>query len=127
MQENDYKELVEKRRTWYKNLGSIYCPCLQANVRFNAKGFYHLLHDGKGVPRTKSESLRRLTLVLNVPLILETARSISWNQIIAKTTYVVITKQVIIGQDEHCRIRVVIIKTSSGNFFYHSVIDESGK
>ena len=63
MDEILYQNLLETRRTWYNELGRIYCKAIEADVVFNAKGFYHLLHDGHGKPRTLADRVKRLSLL----------------------------------------------------------------
>ena len=118
MPEDEYQKLVGQRRTWYKTLGAIYCPCLKANVRFNAKGFYHLLYDGNGMPRPRAEQIRRLMLLPLVPEIIANVRSVGGNQTIKGIEYLVL---------QNIRARVIIRKKASGNYFYHSIMDERHK
>lgn len=54
----------------YSSIGSIYCPILDKNIVFNAKGFHHLHYKPDGTPRNTAEKIHKLILVpLAVPVI----------------------------------------------------------
>lgn len=127
MSEDEYRKLVGQRRAWYKALGAIYCPCLRADVRFNAKGFYHLLYDGNGMPRPRDEQIRRLMLLPLVPEIIANVRSVGGNQMIKGIEYLVLQKQIITSTNQNVLARVIIRKKASGNYYYHSIMDERQK
>ncbi len=60
MARSNFHKLVEQKRSWYKSVEKIFCPILNEDVIFNAKGFYHLRCDGTGTMRTENEQRRRL-------------------------------------------------------------------
>lgn len=71
-----YSELLNEKRVWYKAVRKSYCPILNENITFNAKGFHHLLFDGLGHPRSRKERMYKLELLpLAIP-VLKTATSI---------------------------------------------------
>lgn len=54
----------------YSSIGSIYCPILDKNIVFNAKGFHHLHYKPDGTPRNTAEKIYKLLLFpLAVPVI----------------------------------------------------------
>ncbi len=123
MPDDEYRKLVERVRAWYKAVHAVYCPCLQANIIFNANGFRHLLYDGKGAPRSREERIRRLMLVKYAPSIIQTAQDVAWRRKIGNIYYLTFRKQ-IPEHDHVILVRVIVKKTTPGNHYYHSVMDE---
>lgn len=72
MFDEQYDKLLKKRKIWYFRLGSLFSECVNTEVVFDARGFHHLVYDGTGKIRTKSDRIRRLNLVVHVPRALET-------------------------------------------------------
>jgi len=124
MSEEEYRKIVDKMRAWYKAVHTVYCPCLQADVVFNAKGFYHVFYDGNGVRRSKDERIRRLMLLPHVVSIVQSAKRVVWEQKIGGVEWLVLRGQ-IRKEDGGCAwTRVVIRRSALKNYFYHSVMDE---
>lgn len=70
MFDKTHKKFIEEKRTWYKTIGKVWCPILNQNIVFNAKGFYHLRYDSFGKERTKQEQKYKLGLLpLVIPVI----------------------------------------------------------
>ncbi len=66
---DSYKKLLEERRTWYKNIGKVYCPILKEYIIFNSRGFNHLIYPN-GKWRPKKEQMYKLGLLpLVIPVI----------------------------------------------------------
>lgn len=61
--DTDFKSFIEKQRVSYKNIGKVFCPILNEDVVFNAKGFYHLRYNGLGKERSVREQISRISLV----------------------------------------------------------------
>jgi hypothetical protein len=59
---NDYDRLRRDARLLYSKTKSIWCPALNDYVIFNREGFHHLIRK-KGIPRLRSEQLRRFALL----------------------------------------------------------------
>ena len=118
-----FHDLVTKSRAWYKTIKKVYCPCLGADVIFNAKGFYHLLYDGTGTARSLNERLRRLKLLPHVIIVIRDAKRIYAHQAQSSGDYWLL-KETIIMEEATLNIIVVLRKTAGGNFFYYSVRDE---
>jgi len=47
----------------YDSIKSVFCPVLNKDVLFNARGFYHLSYKADGTPRDVREIIYKLTLV----------------------------------------------------------------
>ena len=62
--------LSTSAKTTYSAIESVFCPILNKDVIFNAKGFHHLHYKPDGTPRDTNERIYKLTLVpLAVPVI----------------------------------------------------------
>jgi len=118
-----YVKLLSERRVWYKTLKKVKCECLKADIVFNAKGFYHLLYDGFGKPRSNAERIKRLNLLRHVPIIIKNAQQVAWKQQLRGTMFIVLRKQIL---DEHSHLTYirVIIRETAECYYYHSVFDE---
>ena len=64
-----HKEIIQKAKQNYKELGRFWSPALNDYVVFNNVGFTHILRK-HGVPRPKTEQKRRLALLNDVVEIL---------------------------------------------------------
>lgn len=64
-----YKKLLEERRTWYKNIGKVYCPVLKEEVIFNSKGFHHLIYPNGKMRPIKEQMYKLGILPLAIPVI----------------------------------------------------------
>lgn len=63
MQKNQYRIFIAEKRSWYNTLGKTFCPCLNSNIYFNSKGFYHILYKGTGERRTSLVVKERMNLL----------------------------------------------------------------
>lgn len=71
----NFAEFLQKRRSWYKAIGRVYCPILNDHVIFNSKGFYHLRYDTFGKKRSVKEQSYKLGLLpLVIPVIKNAAK-----------------------------------------------------
>jgi len=55
--------LTTTTRTQYNSIDRVFCPILQKNIVFNAKGFHHLHNKPDGTARNVSERIHKLTLL----------------------------------------------------------------
>lgn len=61
MEVNDqFKELELNAEDFYKKIGKVLCPALNAEVVFNSDGFYHLRYNGARKKRSKQEQRNKL-------------------------------------------------------------------
>ena len=69
-QEEKYDLINTTAKINYNEIGSIYCPILNKDIIFNAKGFHHLHYKPDGTPRNTAEKIYKLLLVpLAIPVI----------------------------------------------------------
>ena len=65
-----FQEFLKEKRAWYKTIGEVHCPVLNADIHFNSKGFYHLRYDSFGKARNIKEQKYKLGLLpLVIPVI----------------------------------------------------------
>ena len=55
----------------YSSIGSVFCPALQKDIIFNAKGFHHLHYKPDGTPRNIAERIYKLTLLPLAPAVIK--------------------------------------------------------
>jgi len=124
MEHKEYRKLIEHRRSWYKTVKKVYCPCLKTDVIFNSKGFYHVRYDGSGKERPINEQVDRLNLLpLSVGIIVQ-AEKVHRHRITKGLDYW--SLQEMIGSEE-AEIRVVIRKTKPGQVIFYSIFKDNGK
>ncbi len=71
-----FKFFVEQKRALYKSIGNVFCPLLNEDVIFNAKGFHHLRYNGLGQARPVAEQIHRMELLPFAAQIIKEATSI---------------------------------------------------
>ncbi len=54
-----YKKLRQEVEERYRQIGSIYCPALKADIFFSAVGFHHLRYDNAGSERSKTSQFNK--------------------------------------------------------------------
>ena len=131
----DYcNSLIASTRAAYDVVGSVYCPILKGRVKFNARGFHHLLYDHDGTPRTANEKIYKLTLFpLAIPTI-KNATSISEErQIRVKasrkkdamlkdaTQYAIVAT---VGRKRPVAVRVIIMQIGTGDPMFWSIMKD---
>ncbi len=124
MTEKQYQELLKKKRRWYKTLTTVFCPVLNSNVVFNAKGFNHLLIDGRGKERNKKDRIYRLELLSLVKPVIKNAESINeYRQVLAKGSGKLVEYWAITAPVGKQRIEVTVIlrKIGNGNTAFYSI------
>ena len=126
-------ELKTKIRETYNNIGKVFCPILNTEVVFNAKGFHHLLYKPDGTARDVDEVIYKLKLFpLAIPVIknalgiseersdVEVRVSRKKGSKIKKGKIYALTSTV--GKRKHIDIRVIILKIGNGNFTFLSIM-----
>jgi len=91
---------------------------------FNAKGFHHLLYDGRGELRPIEERMRRLRLVRYASSVISDSESISWSSNEKRFRYIVFRRRTAKEGDVAIFVRVILKESSPGNYSYYSVMDE---
>lgn len=57
------KILSKTQKIIYNEIQKVFCPALNKDIIFNAKGFHHLHYKPNGTARNVSEKIHKLTLV----------------------------------------------------------------
>jgi hypothetical protein len=77
--EEEFKKF-QKAKTeaeqFYKNIGEVYCPHLQAKVAFNTKGLEHIKFKERGKARSVSDQYMRLRLLKLAPQIIQKSHTL---------------------------------------------------
>ena len=120
MRRAEYKKLLEGMREWYRTIGTVHCPYLKAGVAFNSKGFYHLRYDSAGKERPLETQIKRLRLLPFAPDIIGSAKDICEYRAPQKGS-----REYWAFEDRG--IRVVLMKTGSGNIMFLSVLEAQDK
>ena len=121
MESDEFKKLLEERRSWYKTIKKVYCPCLKTYIIFNSKGFHHVRFDGKGKRRSIEDETRRLLLLPLSLHIIRTVQKTDDHRIYSNGEYWAL-KGEIAGQNK--KIIVVLKKIGQGHTAYHSIMTE---
>ena len=117
MSQEEYKNLLEQTKKWYKTLKKCFCGALKKDIVFNSKGFYHLLYDGKGHGRTNKERIERLKVLVYVPEVLKECLHIS----VKKYGDIYYWKlQGVVGI-EKIPITIILRKIGNGQIMFYSV------
>lgn len=128
-----FKRLKISKRITYDSIGRIFCPILQKNIVFNAKGFHHLHYKPDGTARNVQESIYKLSLLpLAIPVIrnatkiqetreltIPISRKINAKKVKAKQYALVAT----VGRKNRISVRVIIMEIENGqNPFFWSIM-----
>lgn len=123
--------LTTNTKEFYDKIGTLFCPCLNENVTFNAKGFHHLLYEPIGTPRDIKERIHKLILFpLAVPVI-KNAKKIdeertailpSRKKLIPpkKAKYTALV--VMVGKNRNVKVKVILLKIGNGKLIFWSIM-----
>lgn len=127
--------LIVNTRATYDTIGRVYCPILDKDIIFNAKGFHHLLYKPDGTARDIAERIYKLTLFpLAIPVIrksmgitdernVEVRESRKKGAKIKKgKTYALVA---MVGKKKPVTTRVIVLKVGSGNFIFWSIMKDN--
>ncbi len=114
-------------------MGSVFCPILNKNVIFNARGFHHLQNKPDGTARDVSEKIHKLTLVPLAPSVVRNAigiheeRNIIMPESRKKGAKKVKAKQyaltAIVGRKNPIEVRVIVLEVeNSKNPIFWSIM-----
>ena len=115
MEKAEFKLLVEEKRSWYKGIGKVFCPALNEEAVFNAKGFYHLQRNGSGELRTRKQQILRMNLLRHVPETIRDSGIVDY-QIRKGIHYWELGK--VIGDNQ---ITVILRRVGQGEVHFYSV------
>jgi len=125
MAHQSYEELLKEKKVWYKAVNKVHCPILNEDVLFTSKGFYHLMYDGLGHPRTQKDRMYRLGLLPLVIPVLKCATGIfkytnpTYSKKLNKDIEYWELKE-IVGK-QNTMITVVLRRIGTGNIHFRSV------
>ena len=72
----NFRRIKDKAESFYKNLDFVYCPYLEENVYFNAKGLEHLKFKRKNYARVIDDQFIRLKLLNLAPKVIKLSRTV---------------------------------------------------
>ena len=126
-----FQEFLREKRAWYKNVGKVNCPILNADIHFNSKGFYHLRYDSFGKARNIKEQKYKLGLLPLVIPVIKNATQVyeykkeQYSKPLGKYFEIWELKEVV-GQQK-CLVSVVLRRIGTGNITFLSVWKKGGK
>lgn len=119
-QEENFEIINTSAKITYMSIESVFCPVLNKNIVFNAKGFHHLHYKPDGTPRTTAEKIHKLILIpLAVPVIrnaigiyeerkIEMPNSRKKNHKVVKAIQYALTA--VVGRKKPIAVRVIILE-----------------
>ncbi len=119
----DFQEFLEKKRSWYKKIGKVFCPVLNEWVIFNAKGFYHLQYDGTGSRRAQEQRIYRMYLLeFSQDVVQSSAEIVDYRKQYSKSAkkeveYWTLKKLV----SDRKAVIVILRRIGTGNIIFYSI------
>jgi len=120
MTKHEFKKFIEEWRMWYKqHANGVCCPCLNINIVFNSKGFYHIRCSSPGKDRTVDEQIVRMQLLPNAVRIITQSKQVFSYRKVETAEYWCL-------QDEISGriIRVILRRSGSNQIVFHSVFEK---
>ncbi len=118
------QEIIKNIRQNYRKLGSIECPAFNnEKVYFNHHGISHLIYKDR-IPRDLKEIEKRYNLLLQVPKILKTIKSVDDEEKRVKnnsTAYFWTIKHKV---SDTLSIRIILRRLNNGVLHFFSVMSE---
>ena len=94
----EFEHIKERAETWYRTIDAVYCPYLQRDIAFTARGLQHIKFKKDAVARNKADQYQRFKNIQFAYEILKTSHTLQeYTQ--GRTTYYSF---------------IAIVKTSSG-------------
>jgi len=134
---HDFKELKQKVREFYRSIGKVKCPALDADVFFTSDGFHHLRYDNNRSERSKEEQRNKLSCLKEAVDIISRSTTIqeyrTTIEAVGKpdrsgfrktTTVEFYAFSAITDADRSRRFRVIVKKIGSGNYHFWSLMPE---
>lgn len=128
----DLESLKKITRELYDKIGSVYCPCLSADIVFNAQGFHHMEYDGGGTPRLLKERIFKLKLIpLAIPVLkyTDTIHEYKKDKQPKNRKKGAIQKDVefwslvaSVGKNRDVKVKVVLKRVGNGNIIFWSIM-----
>lgn len=117
--ENEYKKLKNKTHEYYSKIGSVFCPHLKSEIRFNSHGFWHLIYTGRNKKRDRETQVLRFKLLKKAVALLSITTTLQEfeerkNKKIAYFGFIAII--------DGWKIKAIVKKVGNGAFCFWSVI-----
>lgn len=119
--EKQFKKLKAEAHKNYKQTKQIYSSYLKSSVRFNSKGFWHLIYRSRNKKRDIKSQLLRFRLLSLAVKVIKDSHTLQEYELVKKggrkTEYFAFIAIV-----ERTKIKVIVKKVGKGKFFFWSVI-----
>ncbi len=108
---------IAKLRSEYNLLPDVFCPHLQENIVFNAKGFGHLLYKNGARRRSEQDSLLRFDYLKKAVEVLRITTTVQEKEVRENTR--MLGYIAFVGD---LKLKVIVRKIGTGYWHFYSVI-----
>ncbi len=131
--DEQFEELKKNVELSYQKFGDVWCPFLQSQVTFNAKGFDHLSLKRWNHSRNRDDQWTRLKLLHLAPEVIRKSHTLQglaegnkfervkvhnkW-----ETRMVHVSYYEFIALIQGCRIRIIVKKVADGPTYFWSIV-----
>ena len=125
MNGEDIQTLIDKTRTYYDSIGRVWCPVLNSFVYFTSEGTRHMLYKTNRKKRPVAEQKYKMALLKPAIRVLKSKNSTiaTWRlNDDSDLDYIAVICDIPDRMRKKNMIRVIIKRTSDGQFNYHSVM-----
>lgn len=125
MDANDISNLIDRTRTYYDSIGRVWCPVLNSFVYFGAEGARHMLYKANRKKRPVAEQKFKMALLRPGIRVLKNMDSeiMTWRlNDDSELDYIAVIANVPDPSRKLNIIRVIVKRTSDGQFNYHSAM-----
>lgn len=131
--QDKFLEVKSKAESFYKTIGSVYCPYFKEKINFNAKGLDHIKMKSWNRARTQVDQFMRLKLIFLAPKLIKNSHTLQdylmsqtferkkinsrWEKILTTVEYfgfIAIVKGV--------RIKIIVKQIFGGEKYFWSII-----
>lgn len=127
----DLATLKEEVLDLYRNVGSVYCPILQATVNFTSEGFNHLIYESNRKPRNINEQYLKLSNFCYAPRVLERCKVVTetreMSRFVKGKLKKVLRYELVHEAIPGKKIRVIVQKIGTGAYTFLSVMPLKNK
>jgi len=132
--EEQFKKVKAEAKIYYKSIGKVYCPYLQRQVSFNAKGFEHLLGKSWDNARSRVDQYARLRLIPVAKEIIALSNTLQefeeramytrgkeksgWVKLYKMNNYYVFMA---LSKNKDARFKVVVKELEGGEAYFYSI------
>lgn len=131
--EDKFESVKQKGEEFYRQIGKVKCPYLNAEVSFNSKGLEHLKFKSRGKARTQEDQYARFKLIRMAPKVLQLSRTVQdignamhfekkrvHNRV--DNVLLPVTYYGFVAVLEDVRIKVIVKQIEDGEYFFWSII-----